>query len=47
MLSSRFRQMLNSPKPFFIMEAHNGISAKIVEKTGFQAIWGNFVRFYF
>lgn len=41
MLSSRFRQLLNSPKPFFIMEAHNGISAKIVEKTGFQAIWGS------
>ena len=41
MLSSRFRQMLNSPKPFYIMEAHNGISAKIVEKTGFQAIWGS------
>jgi phosphoenolpyruvate phosphomutase len=23
------------------MEAHNGISAKIVERTGFQAIWGS------
>jgi phosphoenolpyruvate phosphomutase len=41
MLSSRFRSLLKNPKPFFIMEAHNGISAKIVEKTGFDAIWGS------
>ena len=23
------------------MEAHNGLSAKIVEETGFQAIWAS------
>jgi phosphoenolpyruvate phosphomutase len=23
------------------MEAHNGLSAKIVEETGFQGIWGS------
>ena len=31
------------------MEAHNGISAKIVEETGFKAIWAsgfNNVSFY-
>lgn len=34
-----FRSYLNSDDLVFIMEAHNGISAKIVEKTGFKAIW--------
>lgn len=35
------RTMLKSDKLEFIMEAHNGISAKIVEETGFKAIWGS------
>jgi phosphoenolpyruvate phosphomutase len=25
----------------FLMEAHNGLSAKIVEEAGFKAIWGS------
>jgi hypothetical protein len=30
-----------SPKLAFLMEAHNGLSAKIVEETGFKGIWGS------
>jgi len=33
--------MLNSNNLEFIMEAHNGISAKIVERTGFKGIWAS------
>jgi len=38
---SRLRQMLNSPELEFIMEAHNGISARIVEQAGFRGIWAS------
>lgn len=37
--SSRFRQMLQSGELEFAMEAHSGVSAKIVEEAGFSAIW--------
>ena len=37
--SAGFRQLLQSDQLEFAMEAHNGISAKIVEEAGFQAIW--------
>jgi len=33
--------MIQSPQLEFIMEAHNGLSAKIVEEAGFKAIWGS------
>ncbi|GAB4336298.1 MAG: phosphoenolpyruvate mutase [Flammeovirgaceae bacterium] len=33
--------MLLSSELEFIMEAHNGLSAKIVEETGFKGIWGS------
>ena len=33
--------MLFSPELEFLCEAHNGISAKIVEEAGFKAIWGS------
>ncbi len=36
-----FRQLLQSPELSFVMEAHNGISAKIVEEAGFPAIWAS------
>jgi len=39
--TTAFRSLLTAKKPLFIMEAHNGISAKIVERTGFKAIWGS------
>jgi len=35
------RQVLYSPKVDFALEAHNGISAKIVEEAGFPVIWGS------
>ncbi len=39
--TTQFRQMLHSDQLEFIMEAHNGLSAKIVEETGFKGIWGS------
>lgn len=33
--------MLQSDELEFIMEAHNGLSAKIVEEAGFKGIWGS------
>lgn len=36
-----FGQLLRSPELSFVMEAHNGISAKIVEEAGFPAIWAS------
>ena len=35
------RQLLLSPDLSFLMEAHNGLSAKIVEEAGFQGIWAS------
>jgi phosphoenolpyruvate phosphomutase len=37
----QFRRLLESPELEFIMEAHNGVSAKIVEEAGFKAIWAS------
>ena len=39
--SKKLREIIFSDKLEFIMEAHNGISSKIVEKTGFKAIWAS------
>jgi phosphoenolpyruvate phosphomutase len=39
--TTQLKEMLNSKKLEFIMEAHNGLSAKIVEETGFQGVWGS------
>jgi phosphoenolpyruvate phosphomutase len=39
--SSRLRQMLTSTQLEFMMEAHNGLSARIVREAGFKAIWGS------
>lgn len=33
--------MLESKNLEFIMEAHNGLSAKIVQETGFKGVWGS------
>eukprot|EP01090_Pellita_catalonica_P000434 TRINITY_DN10302_c0_g1_i1.p1 TRINITY_DN10302_c0_g1~~TRINITY_DN10302_c0_g1_i1.p1 ORF type:complete len:325 (-),score=62.29 TRINITY_DN10302_c0_g1_i1:8-982(-) len=35
------RALLQSNELEFIMEAHNGLSAKIVEETGFKGIWAS------
>ncbi len=39
--TTRFREMLTSPETSFVMEAHNGLSAKIVEETGFEGVWAS------
>jgi len=39
--AARLRALLNSPHLEFLMEAHDGISAKIVEQAGFEAIWAS------
>lgn len=39
--SSRLRKYLHSPGLTFAMEAHNGASAIIAERTGFELIWAS------
>jgi len=39
--ASRLREMLTSASLDFIMEAHNGVSARIVEEAGFKGIWAS------
>ncbi len=39
--AAKLRAMLNSAQTEFIMEAHNGISARIVEEAGFAGIWAS------
>ncbi|MCZ6763719.1 MAG: phosphoenolpyruvate mutase [Alphaproteobacteria bacterium] len=38
---AKFRALLTEPELSFIMEAHNGLSAKIVEEAGFKGIWAS------
>jgi phosphoenolpyruvate phosphomutase len=39
--TTQLKQMIHSPKLEFLMEAHNGLSAKIVEEAGFKGIWAS------
>ncbi|MGI9229491.1 MAG: phosphoenolpyruvate mutase [Gammaproteobacteria bacterium] len=39
--AAQLRALLYSGQLEFILEAHNGISAKIVERTGFSGIWAS------
>jgi len=39
--TSQLKNLLRSKDLAFLMEAHNGLSAKIVESTGFKGIWGS------
>lgn len=39
--TTQLRRMLQSPSLEFICEAHNGISARIVEEAGFKGIWAS------
>ena len=39
--STQFKSLLQSKDTAFILEAHNGLSAKIVEEAGFAGIWGS------
>ena len=39
--TTQFKNLLHSNQLEFLMEAHNGLSAKIVEETEFSGIWGS------
>src|SRR5512136_1123366 len=39
--TTQFKQLLNSSQLEFLVEAHNGLSAMIVEEAGFKGIWGS------
>ena len=39
--TSQLKNILQSNELEFLMEAHNGLSAKIVEETGFKGVWGS------
>lgn len=39
--TTQLRAMLQSPDLEFIIEAHNGLSARIAEEAGFKGIWGS------
>jgi phosphoenolpyruvate phosphomutase len=39
--STRLRHLIESKELSFLMEAHNGLSAKVAEEAGFDGIWGS------
>ncbi len=39
--ASRLRELLTNDRLEFLMEAHNGLSARIVRQAGFSAIWAS------
>lgn len=39
--TSALRSLLNDPNLTFLLEAHDGLSARIVEEAGFKGIWGS------
>jgi phosphoenolpyruvate phosphomutase len=39
--TTQLKNLLESEQTEFILEAHNGLSAKIVEEAGFRGIWGS------
>lgn len=39
--STRFSELLRGDRLRFLMEAHNGLSAAIVEEAGFEGIWAS------
>ena len=39
--AAKLRQMLHSAELEFLMEAHNGLSARIVREAGFKGIWAS------
>ena len=39
--TSQLKSLIASPGLAYLMEAHNGLSAKIVEEAGFAGIWGS------
>lgn len=39
--TTQLKSLLSSGQTEFILEAHNGLSARIVEEAGFKGIWGS------
>ena len=39
--TTRLRRLITAPELEFLCEAHNGISARIVEEAGFRGIWAS------
>jgi phosphoenolpyruvate phosphomutase len=39
--TARLRRLLQSPEPLVIMEAHNGLSARLATEAGFRALWAS------
>src|SRR5438105_2697468 len=39
--TSMLKKMIRSADVRFLMEAHNGLSAKIAEEAGFEGIWAS------
>lgn len=39
--AARLKELIQSDELSFLLEAHNGLSAKIVEGAGFEAIWAS------
>lgn len=39
--SRQLKSLLQGPDMAYLMEAHNGLSAQIVERAGFRGIWGS------
>ena len=39
--TTRLRQLITRPELAFLMEAHSGLSARIVEEAGFEGLWGS------
>jgi phosphoenolpyruvate phosphomutase len=39
--TTQLRELFEGPELGYLMEAHNGLSAKIVQEAGFKAIWAS------
>src|SRR6266487_1188198 len=39
--TAQLRALIESDELEFVMEAHNGLAARIVEEAGFKGIWGS------
>jgi phosphoenolpyruvate phosphomutase len=39
--AAKFRQLLSGAEPIVIVGAHNGLSAKLAERAGFEGIWAS------
>ena len=39
--TTRFRELLRSPQLEFLLEVHNGLSARVAEEAGFAGVWAS------